>query len=158
MPPSKRVHIAPLEDADIPETFRVMSLSFGTDAPFINAYFPAHATPAGQAQGAERLLAWKRSAPESQFLKAVSAGDGGREVIVGMGVWTHLREAPPQTLDDAEGEEGVEKYWPGERDREWMKVLWREYVKPRTGAVVEAKGRGVYGERAACTAKWFFGS
>jgi hypothetical protein len=153
MPPSNKIRIAPLEDADIPETFRMMSLSFGTDAPFINAYFLAHTTPAGQAQGADRLLAWKHSAPDAQFLKAVATGDsgGGGEVIVGVGIWTFMSEAPPQTLEEAEGKEGVEKYWPDEGDRAWMEVLWREYVKPRTGAIVGAKGRGIYGEHKGRT-------
>ncbi|KAF9734585.1 hypothetical protein PMIN01_07488 [Paraphaeosphaeria minitans] len=104
MPTPPNVHIAPLSDLDIPKTFGVMSLSFGADAPFINAYFPAHATPAGRA-----------------------AGGGG-----------YCRD---RGLD---GEEGVRRYWPEEEDREWMGVLWRDYVKPRTGALVGAEGRGVY--------------
>ncbi|KAF2437782.1 hypothetical protein P171DRAFT_505459 [Karstenula rhodostoma CBS 690.94] len=144
MPPSNNVHMAPLEDADIPETFRIMSLSFGSDAPFINAYFPAHTTPTGQSQGSERLLAWKNSAPNSQFLKAVASSKNGGDVIIGIGIWTYMTEKPPQTLEEAEGEEEVRKYWPEEGDREWMRALWREYVKPRTGAVVGAEGSGVY--------------
>ncbi|KAJ4360263.1 uncharacterized protein N0V89_000823 [Didymosphaeria variabile] len=142
MPPSDKVHIAPIEDADLPGTFKMMSLSFGSDAPFINAYFLAHDTPAGQAQGAERLLAWKQSSPDSQFLKAVSTR-GGEEIVIGIGIWTYMVEQPPQTLEDAEGEEDVRKYWPREEEREWMKALWREYVKPRTRAVVGSKGKGV---------------
>ncbi|KAL5393048.1 hypothetical protein PMIN02_005972 [Paraphaeosphaeria minitans] len=55
-----------------------------------------------------------------------------------------MTEKSPQTLDEAEGEEGVRRYWPEEEDREWMGVLWRDYVKPRTGALVGAEGRGVY--------------
>lgn len=122
----------------------MMSSSFGYNAPFVNAYFPAHDTPKGQAQGAERLLAWKHSSPESQFLKAVCTRDGA-EVIIGLGIWTHMTEPPPQTLEEAEGEEGVKKYWPGDDDRDFMKALWTEYVKPRTKAVLNAKGKGVYG-------------
>ncbi|OAG04196.1 uncharacterized protein CC84DRAFT_1207359 [Paraphaeosphaeria sporulosa] len=144
MAPSTDVQIAPLSDRDIPETFRMMSLSFGTDAPFINAYFLAHTTPAGQASGAERLLAWKHSAPNSQFLRAVAASEDGGEVVIGIGIWTYMTEKPPQTLDEAEGEEGVSKYWPEDGAREWMRALWREYVKPRTAAVVGAEGKGVY--------------
>lgn len=124
----------------------MMSLSFGSDAPFINAYFLAHDTPAGQAQGAERLLAWKQSSPDSQFLKAVSVR-GGEEAVIGIGIWTYMVEQPPQTLEDAEGEDDVSKYWPMEEEREWMKALWKEYVKPRTMAVVRSKGKGVYGMR-----------
>lgn len=155
MPPSTNIHVAPLEDPDIPETFRMMSLSFGNDAPFINAYFLAHSTPAGQASGAERLLAWKNSAPNSQFLKVAAASKDGGETIIGVGIWTLMTEKPPQTLEEAEGEEEVERYWPEEGDRDWMKVLWREYVKPRTKAVVEAEGRGLYGECVEMR-KWQF--
>ncbi|KAJ4288591.1 hypothetical protein N0V90_011828 [Kalmusia sp. IMI 367209] len=143
MPPSDKVHIAALQDSDIPTAFSMMSQSFGHDAPFINAYFISHDTPAGQAQGAKRLLAWKQSAPESTFLKAVLTQDG-EEIIIGLAIWTHMVEAPPQTLEATEGADEVKEYWPDEQDREWMKILWSEYVKPRTEAVKSAGEKGVY--------------
>lgn len=126
------------------ETFRMISQSFGNDAPFVNAYFPAHNTPVGQTNGAERLLAWKQSSSQSTFLKAVSTQEE-KDTIIGMSVWTYMTEAPPQTLEDAEGEEGLRKYWPDEQGREWMEALWKEYVKPRTKAVTNSNGEGIYG-------------
>ena len=123
----------------------MVSQSFGENAPLINAYFLAHTTLTGQKQGAERLLAWKRSSPESTFLKAVSTQEG-KEKIIGMSIWTYMAETPPQTLEEAEGKEELKKYWPDEQSREWMEALWKEYVKPRTRAVANSNREGIYGK------------
>ncbi|KAF2108183.1 acyl-CoA N-acyltransferase [Lophiotrema nucula] len=139
MSSASQISIVRLEDADFPTAFEVMSKSFGSDAPFINAYFPKHDTPAGQEQGYKRLLAWKQASSDSTFLKAVKG-----DVIVGIAVWTLMTEPPPQTLEEVEGKEELPKIWADEKDREWMTRLWKSYVVPRTKVVNDTGGRGVY--------------
>lgn len=135
-------------DEDIPACFDVMSKSFGTDAPFVNAYFPAHATEAGRTQGISRLLEWKHSSPESVFLKAVIPNDHeGQEQIAGMAVWTLMKEAPPAELEDAED---VKSIWPDETEREFMTLLWREYVIPRSEAIKKGGDTGLWGKHVMC--------
>ncbi|KAI8960218.1 hypothetical protein F5Y11DRAFT_272214 [Daldinia sp. FL1419] len=137
------VKIGPLSDEEIPTSFQLVSKSFGHDAPFVDAYFPNHDTPSGQARGSERLLAWKQSPEESTFLKATARDDrDGREVIIGLAVWTFMDEAPPADL--AEAENDVTEVWPDERDREFMTRLWRDYVGPRSEVVKSSGGKGVY--------------
>lgn len=143
MAPTAKVSISPLSDQDIPTAFQVLSKSFGHDAPFINIYFPNHDTPLGQEKGSKRLAAWKHSSEDSTFLKAVTR-DGDRELIIGLAVWTLMKEAAPQELDQVED---VEEVWPDEGDREFMTRLWREYVVPRNQAVKDSNGIGVYGKR-----------
>lgn len=145
--PTGKVRVALLSDSDIPASFSVLSKSFGHDAPLIDNYFPNHDTPAGQAQGSARLAAWKHASPASTFLKAVTtqAGDQEQEQehVIGIAVWTHMKEAPPAELAQTEN---VTEVWPDEADRKFMMRLWREYVKPRTKAIEESGGKGVYGE------------
>jgi len=138
-----QICVAPLADDDIPASFQVLSKSFGHDAPFVDIYFPAHDTPAGQAQGSKRLQAWKHGAPNSTFLKAVTKTGPCQDRLIGIAIWTHMDEAPPAELEKVED---VEEVWPDEKDREFMTRLWREYVVPRSEAIEGSKGRGVYGE------------
>ncbi|KAI0172957.1 acyl-CoA N-acyltransferase [Hypoxylon sp. FL1284] len=136
------VQVALLSDEDMPACFQVMSESFGHDAPFVDIYFPGHDTPPGRAQGAERLTAWKQTDSASTFLKAVRrAGPEGQERIIGLAVWTLMKEAPPAELEKAENAEEV---WPDKADREFMTLLWKGYVGPRTQAVEKSRGKGVY--------------
>ncbi|KAI1335304.1 hypothetical protein F5Y15DRAFT_398179 [Xylariaceae sp. FL0016] len=142
MDPSSRASVALLSDDEIPASFEVLSKAFGHDAPFVDIYFPAHDTPTGQAQGAKRLVAWKQSGGASTFIKAVVGdGRGGPERIVGLAIWTHMKEPPPAELEKAEN---VEEVWPDKNDRGFMTRLWKEYVIPRTEAVVNSEGKGVY--------------
>lgn len=145
---TKQVDVALLSDEDVPTCFKILSDSFGHDAPFVDAYFPKHDTLAGQVQGASRLTAWKRTSQDSTFLKAVTSIDeDGVETrrILGFGVWTHMKDIPPQKLEDAEN---VEEVWPDANDRKFMANLWEDYVKPRTQAVKDSHGKGVYGKSA----------
>ncbi|KAI5865920.1 hypothetical protein GGS23DRAFT_554603 [Durotheca rogersii] len=52
-----------------------------------------------------------------------------------------MKEAPPADLAQVED---VAAVWPDRGDREFMTRLWRSYVVPRTQAIREAQGRGVY--------------
>lgn len=140
-----KIDVTLLSDEDIPTCFQVLSKSFGHNAPFVDIYFPNHDTPSGQAQGSKRLTAWKQSPDGSIFLKAAKrSGDGGQEQIVGLAIWTFMKEAPPAELEKAEN---VEEVWPDKDDREYMTRLWREYVIPRTQTINESDGKGVYGKR-----------
>ncbi|KAF2677976.1 hypothetical protein K458DRAFT_349335 [Lentithecium fluviatile CBS 122367] len=138
---ASNIGVALLADEEIPTAFQILSKSFGHDAPFVNNYFPAHDTPAGQTEGSKRLAAWKHGSPASTFLKAVlSTGEDNKECIIGFAVWTHIKQAPPAELSKVENAD----VWPDEDDREYMTRLWSEYVIPRTRAVEESQGNGVY--------------
>lgn len=143
MASTTKVSVGLVEDEEMPTCFQVVSESFGHDAPFVDIYFPLHDTPSGQAQGSKRLAAWKHNSPRSSFLKTVvQTGHEKQERIVGLAVWTHMKEAPPAELDKTEN---VEEVWPNEGDREFMTRLWRDYVVPRTRAIEDSGGKGVYG-------------
>ncbi|KAI0968149.1 hypothetical protein F4678DRAFT_443425 [Xylaria arbuscula] len=133
-----------MNDEDVPTCFKILSDSFGHDAPLVAVYFPNHDTLAGQLQGSNRLAAWKRTAPDSKFLKAVATieKDGASEErIVGFSIWTYMRDIPPQEIEEVEN---VDEVWPDATERRFMASLWKEYVKPRTQAVRDAQGKGVY--------------
>jgi len=143
MRPAVKVSVTLLSDEDVPASFDVISRSFGHDAPFIDMYFPHHDTPSGQAKGSKRLAAWKQASSNSTFLKAAAqAVDGNEERVIGIGVWTFMKEAPPA---DVAKVENVEEVWPEAGDREFMSRLWRDYVQPRTQAIQNSNGKGVYG-------------
>lgn len=129
---------------DMATCFEVVSKSFGHDAPFMDIYFPNHDTPSGQLQGSNRLTAWRRSTENSVFLKAVTSIEGdpaNKQRIMGFAIWTHMKDIPPQKLENAEN---VEEIWPDVNDRKFMAAMWEEYVKPRTQAVRDSHGKGVY--------------
>ncbi|KAF2470485.1 uncharacterized protein BDR25DRAFT_225746 [Lindgomyces ingoldianus] len=137
-----KVSIALLSDEDIPACFHVLSKSFGHDAPFVDIYFPDHDTSSGQEQGSKRLMVWKQTSENSIFLKAVTqTSQGDQEHIIGLAIWTYMKEAPPAELDKVEN---VEEVWPNEDDRKFMVRLWRDYVIPRTQAIKDSDGKGVY--------------
>lgn len=147
MEPAGKVRVAVLSDEDIPICFQVVSQSFGHDLPFVDIYFPNHDTPQGQVQGSKRLTTWKRT-KNSTFLKAVVSSDtkdaheDPPERIIGIGIWTLTKTAPPAELEKAENIEA----WPDEDDRDYMARLWRDYVIPRSQAIEDSNGRGAYGK------------
>lgn len=149
MSASNKMNVALLQDEDIPTCFKIISDSFGHNAPFMDNYFPNHDTVSGQVQGSNRLAAWKHHAHgASFFLKAVtSIDDNGvkKELIIGMAVWTTMRDIPPQKLEEAEKK--VEEIWPDLSDRRFTASLWEDYVKPRTQAVRASGGKGVLGKQ-----------
>jgi hypothetical protein len=142
MDATNNISISLLSDEEIPECARLLSKSFGHDAPFVDIYFPSHDTTSGQASLAKRLLAWKRTVPESAFLKATFESKG-QAFIVGFGIWTLMHTPPCAELDKVED---VGNVWPKEDDREFMSRLWSKYVIPRTQTVQESAGKGVYGK------------
>ncbi|RYP54765.1 hypothetical protein DL768_000493 [Monosporascus sp. mg162] len=142
MRPTGTIEVALLADEEVPTSFQVLSKSFGHDAPFVDIYFPDHDTVSGQAQGSKRLTQWKQTSADSTFLKAVTRGfQEGQDHIIGLAIWTYMREAPPPELDKVED---VEEVWPDKDDRKYMTRLWRDYVIPRTQAIKDSCGKGVY--------------
>jgi hypothetical protein len=135
MPPA----VTLVSDEDIPTCFQILSKSFGHDAPFVDILYPHHDTPSGQAQGSKRMLAWKQSSDESTFLKAVT--DQGQ--MIGVAVWTYMKELPSA---DMANWEKVEEIWPDKEDWKFMDRLWRDYIVPRSQAITDSEGKGVYGE------------
>ncbi|KAI1178409.1 hypothetical protein F4777DRAFT_537602 [Nemania sp. FL0916] len=138
------IYVSLIADEEIDSCFKILSKSFGHDAPFVDIYFPNHDTANGQIQGSNRLTAWKHASQDSTFLKAVTSVPGvpgDEQRIIGFAVWTHMKEIPPQKLEDAEDAEEV---WPDPSDRKFMAGLWQDYVKSRTQAVTNSHGKGIY--------------
>lgn len=144
MSSTDKIGITLLSDEDFPVCAELLSKSFGHDAPFVDIYYPDHDTPLGQASISRRLAAWKQSAPETTFLKAVTKSDqGDQEIIVGFGIWTFMKKP---SFAELEKEENVDEVWPDKDDREYMTRLWSKFVIPRTQAVRQSAGNGVYGK------------
>ncbi|KAK7756773.1 hypothetical protein SLS62_001216 [Diatrype stigma] len=94
--------------------------------------------------GTKRLLEWKQTDKNSTFLKAVTRDSQGiLGQIIGLAIWTHMKEVPP--AEPAKVEE-IEEIWPDQDDREFMARLWGDYIVPRTQAVESSGEKGVYGE------------
>lgn len=153
MMPTDKVGVALLSDSEIPACFQLISKSFGHDSPFVDAWYPNHDTPSGQAQGSKRLVALKQKSKNSTYLKATitrQASQGyvqeeqGEEQIIGFAIWTLTKDPPPTELEKLEG--NVEEVWPDKDDREYTIRLWRDLVIPRTRAIRESNGKGAYGE------------
>ncbi|KAI1253326.1 hypothetical protein MGN70_005534 [Eutypa lata] len=142
MTAADEVEVSLVSDQEIPTCFQVVSESFGHDAPFVDIYFPGHDTPLGRADGSRRLTTWKQTDKNSAFLKATTrVGQRAQERIIGIAVWTYMKEAPPSELAKVED---VENVWPVADDREFMTRLWKEYVIPRSEAIEGSSGKGVY--------------
>jgi hypothetical protein len=143
-----KVTVALLSDEDIPTCFQILSKSFGHDAPFVDIFYPEHDTPSGQEKGARRFAAWKKSAKNCTFLKAVvQVGEEGEEEeaqerIAGWAVWTFSNEAPTEEIENLKN---AEEIWPDREDLLFMASLWREYKKPRTAAIQSTEGKGAFG-------------
>lgn len=132
-----------LSEEDVPTCFQILSNSFGHSAPLMDMLYPNHDTPPGQEQGSKRLAVWRQSAKNSVFLKAVGQTTQEPDKIVGFAIWTHMQEPPPLDITQTENAEEV---WPDTIDREYMTRLWRNYVIPRTQAIKNSNGKGVYGK------------
>lgn len=143
---SNSVTVGLCSDDDLSACFSAMAKGFDHDAPFFDIYYPGHDTAAGRSRGAERLLGWKKAAPESTFLKAVSSSaTEGPDKIIGFAVWTLMKETPSPNLDELED---INDVWPDAGDAEYMRRLWRKYVVPRSQVVASSNGVGIYGKFA----------
>ena len=129
---------------DLPSCFSLISTTFGHWAPFIDVFFPEHDTPAGAAQGTARLQTWQASDPNAHFIRASRPG-GPNGGVVGFAIWTFMSEEPPAELEQTEDVTAVWEQRGGEAEVRFAKEIWRSYVRPRSEAVREAGGKGVFG-------------
>lgn len=121
-----------------------MAKGFDHDSPFFDIYYPGHDTEIGQLAGSRRLLAWKKAASESSFLKAtLNSTPESPNKIIGFAVWTLMEEVPSANIDELDD---VNDVWPDAGDAEYIRRLWRKYVIPRSDVVASSDGAGIYGE------------
>jgi hypothetical protein len=124
-------HLSPSTTTDMPRTFEIISTTFGSQYPYIEAVYPAHSTPLGRARGAERLLAVKNADPCSNFLKVV---DTDSEKIVAVAKWNIYQNNIPEEKD-LDGE-----WWNSEEEKEFARFMFRDYLVPRRGVIRELGG------------------
>ncbi|CAG8953415.1 hypothetical protein HYFRA_00010164 [Hymenoscyphus fraxineus] len=128
------LQILPCTDADMPRIFEIISLAFGRRHIYIDTVYPLHWTPSGRAAGASRMLTTKQQDPCARFLKAVDEDTG---TIVAQAKWIVYRDTiPPE--GELEGE-----FWESEEEKEFARLLCREYLIPRRDAVREFGGNVV---------------
>ena len=58
-------------DVDMDRAFAIVSAAFDREYPYQNTIFPDHDTEPGRKTGAERMLAIKKSDPNTIFIKIV---------------------------------------------------------------------------------------
>ena len=159
MAASKAFNISACAPQELRACFALMSAAFGRNAPVINVLFPNHFTPTGAEQGTKRLEQWQQSEPHAHFIKATSSlPNVHKPGVSGFAVWTLMPEQPPQELDDTEDAGAVwGRLENAEVETEFARQIWRRYVKPRSAAVRESNGKGVYG-RSRCKVRRLVGS
>ena len=119
-------------DADMDRTFAIISSAFANDHPYINAAFPKHSTPEGRGLGGERMLAIKRSDPNTTFLKVTDTDTGE---MIAQAKWNIYDGVVPEEAD-IDG-----PFWETEDDKEYAQILCREYLIPRRRAIRDAGGK-----------------
>ncbi|EPE36377.1 Acyl-CoA N-acyltransferases (Nat) [Glarea lozoyensis ATCC 20868] len=124
-------HLLPSSDTDMSRTFEIISTTFGNQHPYIEAVYPAHSTPEGRKRSTERLLAVKNTDPCCNFLKVVDTASGK---IVAVAKWNIYDDHIPEEAD-LDGD-----WWENEEEKEFARVMYREYLVPRRRAIGELKG------------------
>lgn len=119
-------------DEDMSRVFELVSISFGHEHPFIEAVYPAHDSPSGRADGAERLLAIKKADPHTKFLKVTDTSTGK---VVGISKWNVYDKAVPEEVTKFEGD-----YWATEDAKELAEWHLNEYLKLRRKAIRDSGG------------------
>ena len=122
--------VEPCEDKDMERAFTIVSLAFGHEHSYIDAVYPNHDTPSGRRIGGERMLAFKKSDPNTHFIKVVD--ETGH--IVAMGKWNVYDGVIPEE-QDVDGD-----FWKSEDDKEYAQYLYREYLRPRRKAIKKSDG------------------
>lgn len=118
-------------DTDMDRTFAIISSAFGHEHPYIDACFPNHDKEIGRKVGGERMLAMKRTDPNTTFIKVVDTQVGK---IIAMAKWNIYDGTLPEEVD-VDGD-----YWQGQDDKEYAQYLFREYLVPRRRAIRESGG------------------
>lgn len=147
MAASKPFTISECAAGALSSCFSVISSAFGHEAPFIDMFFPNHDTAEGARQGTARLRSWQESDDHAHFVKATStlpnAPNGG---TVGFAAWTLMTKIPPQSLDEASDVASIwGKLENPQAESDFARQIWSKYVLPRSAAVRDSNGKGVYG-------------
>ncbi|MCJ1289374.1 hypothetical protein MMC34_000906 [Xylographa carneopallida] len=124
------VHL--LFPTDLPTCTRILSRAFVHTSPIIDALFPHHDTPAGQAEAVTSFTKSLSTNPTAHFLKAVDDNTGA---ILGWGEWLVMDQGlyVEEKADDSK--------WESEAEREWAGVLWAPLGAVRAQAAERAGGR-----------------
>lgn len=117
-------------DGDMTRAFAIISAAFGHN-PYMDVLYPGHDTPQGHEAGGERMLAFKKSDPNTHFIKAIDTENGD---IVGVAKWNIYNGTIPEEV----GLDG--DYWATEEDKEYANCLWTSYLGPRRKAIKDSKG------------------
>lgn len=115
------LQLSPCTSADFPRLFTIIS-TVSNNEPYTAAVFPAHSTPAGRAIGAQRFLAMKNEDPNTVFLKIV---DTKTDIMIGLAKWNVYKNTIPEE-GELEGD-----YWDSEEEKEYARLLLREFLIPR---------------------------
>ena len=120
------------EDADIHRFFEIVVDGFGTEHEYINVVFPDHETAAGRKIGGERFLAFKKSDPNTTFLKVTDKETGE---IIGAAKWNICDGfIPPETGL------GTTEYWESEEMAGYAEAMFKLYLEPRRKAIRDSGG------------------
>lgn len=83
-------------DADMDRAFAIVSAAFGREHPYQNTIFPDHDTEPGRKIGAERMLATKKSDPNTTFIKVV---DTETDKMIALGKWNVFNGTVPEEIE-----------------------------------------------------------
>ncbi|KAF2111295.1 hypothetical protein BDV96DRAFT_603400 [Lophiotrema nucula] len=117
-------------EADMPRLSEIMSLAFAHDHEYIESVFPALDTPTGRGEGAERMLATKRSDPNTTFIKVVN-DEGTMIAGAKWNVYNGVVPPAPQLTGD---------YWSNGDEMEFARNMFDRYLVPRLTYVQNSGG------------------
>ena len=123
--------LEPCADADMDRAFAIISSAFGHEHPYIDACFPDHDEEVGRKRGGERMLAAKKSDPNTTFIKVTDAETG---TMIAVAKWNVYDRTVPEEVE-LEGD-----FWRGEEDKEYAQYLFREFLIPRRKAIKDSGG------------------
>ena len=119
-------------DADMDRAFAVISAAFGREHPYQNTIFPDHDKEPGRKTGAERMLATKKSDPNTTLIKVV---DTETDKMVALGKWNVFNGTIPEEVE-LEGD-----FWKDQDEKEYAQHLFRGYLAPRRQAIKDSGGK-----------------
>ncbi|PSN64134.1 hypothetical protein BS50DRAFT_648038 [Corynespora cassiicola Philippines] len=120
------------EPEDLLRCFQIISLAFSHAHAYVEAVFPNHDTPNGQADGAERLLAASKL-PQVRLCKAVDTSTG---IIAGFAKWDIydgiVPDVGPKSLQG--------NYWKDKDEKDYADYIFWEFTRRRWDAVKKSNG------------------
>lgn len=117
----------------MPRAFEIISLAFGHDHAYVEALWPDHDTPSGNAAGAERLLFAQQNQPWARFCKAVDIKTGE---FVGFAKWDFYEGVIPDVPTHM-----PEKYYVDKDENDYADYMWNAFTRRRWDAVRESGGK-----------------